>query len=80
VSWNRLQDMGVVGDAKLIWDSQQQGVGLGDGLVFPELLDDHVRLGSIASPEDRPSVRIDEADLVFILPLRVLNRHDHDRP
>src|SRR4051812_41107532 len=60
--------MGVVGDAKLIWDSQQQGVGLGDGLVFPELLDEYVRLGSIATPEDRPGVLIDEADLVFVPP------------
>lgn len=36
---DRFNDMGVVVDAKLVGDGQQQGVGFGDGLVFGELLD-----------------------------------------
>ncbi len=36
--------MGVVVEAELVGDGQQEGVRCGDGLVLPELLDEAVRL------------------------------------
>ena len=49
---DRLDDMRVVVDAELVGHRQQQRVGLGDGLVLLELLDEHVRLGGVAAAED----------------------------
>ena len=63
---NRFDHMRVVGNAQLIGDGQQQRVGLGDSFVFPELLDEVMRLGSIAAAEDRPRPLVDESDLVII--------------
>ena len=40
---DRLDDVGVVVDTELIGDGQQQGVGLGDGFVLRELLDESGR-------------------------------------
>ena len=79
VGQNRLDDMRVVGDAQLVGDGQQQRVGLGDGLVLLELLDQDIRLGGIAAAEDRPGLLVDEADLVLILAARARNRRGRDR-
>src|SRR6202035_1959874 len=53
-----------VGNAQLVRDGQQQRVGLGDGLVLLELFDQGIRLGGVATAEDRARVRVDESDLV----------------
>src|SRR5271168_1402263 len=58
--------MRVVGHAQLVGNGQQQRVGLGDRFVFPELLDQYMRLGGIAAAEDRPGPLVDESDLVII--------------
>jgi hypothetical protein len=55
--------MRVVGHAQLVGDGQQQRVGLGDSFVFPELLDEYLRLGGVAAAEDRPGPLVDESDL-----------------
>src|SRR4029077_17620311 len=65
VGQNRFDHMRVVGNAQLVGDGQQQRVGLGDSFVFPELLDEEMRLGGIAAAEDRPSPLVDESDLVI---------------
>jgi hypothetical protein len=62
---NRLDNMCIVGDTQLIRDRQEQRVGLGDGLVPPELLDEDVRLGGIATAEDCSRLLVDKADLVY---------------
>src|SRR3984957_11871262 len=67
VGQDRFDHMRVVSNAQLVGDGQQQRVGLGDRLVFPELLDQYIRLGSIAAAEDRASPFVDESDLVIIL-------------
>ena len=64
-----LDYMRVVGNAQLIGDGQQQRVGFGDSFVFPELLDECVRLGRVAAAEDRPRPLVDESDLVLFLTL-----------
>ena len=64
---NRLDNMCIVGDAQLIRDRQQQRVGLGDGLVPPELLNEDVRLSGIATTEDCSRLLVDKADLVLFL-------------
>src|SRR5580698_525353 len=67
VGENRLYDMGVVGDAELIGDRQQQSVGFGDRLVRSQLLNERVRLGGIATAEDGPRLLVDKADLILFL-------------
>jgi hypothetical protein len=37
----------------------QQRVGLGDSFIFPEPLDECMRLGGITAAEDRPSPLVD---------------------
>ena len=64
---DRLDDVGVVVDAKLVGHGEQQRVGLGDRFVFLELLDQHIGLGGVAAAENRPRVVAQEADLVFAL-------------
>ena len=59
--------MRVVGNAQLIGNGQEQRVGFGNGFVFPELLDEYIRLGGIAASEDRPSPLVDESDLVIMV-------------
>ena len=59
--------MGVVGDAELVGDGEQQRVGFRDRLVLPELFDQDVRLGGIAAAEDGAGLLVDEADLVGFL-------------
>ena len=39
--------MGIVGNAKLVWNSQQERVGLGDPFVLLQLLDQDIRHGSV---------------------------------
>src|SRR5271155_5622927 len=60
VGENRLDNMGVVGDAELIRHREEQRVGLGDGLVGSELLDENIRLGGVAAAEDRARALADE--------------------
>ena len=62
--------MGVVVDAELVRDGQEQRVGRGDGLVRRELLDQHVGLGGVAAAEDGAGVLVDVADLVLLASVR----------
>ena len=64
---DRLDDMRAICDPQLIGDGQKQRVGLRDGLVLSELLDEAVRFGGVAAAEDRPSLLVDKADLVLFL-------------
>src|ERR1700692_3853396 len=48
---HRLDDVGVVIDAELIWYRQQQRVGFGDGFVKLKLFDQNVRLRGVAAAE-----------------------------
>ena len=50
---DRLDDMHVVVDTELIGHGEQHRVSLGDRFVHLELLDQHIRLGGVAPPEDR---------------------------
>ena len=59
--------MGIVGDAELVGDGQQQRVGFRDGLVLFQLLDQDVRLGGIAAAEDRLGLRGNKPDLVVLV-------------
>src|ERR1039458_2852259 len=61
---NGFHDMGVVFNAELVGDGEQEGVGLGDRLVFPELGDQNIRLRGVTAAEDRACVFFDETDLV----------------
>ena len=65
--------MRIVGDTQLIRDRQQQSVGLGDGLVLPELLDEDVRLSGIAPAEDCSRLLVDKADFVLFLGMISVN-------
>jgi len=56
---DRFDDMGVVVDAKLVGDGQEQRVGFRDGLVLLQLFDKGIRLGGITAAEDRPSPLVD---------------------
>ncbi len=67
MSQNRFNDMRIVSDAQLVRDRQEEGVGLRDSFVLFQLLDENVRLGGIASTEDRPGLLVNEADLVPLL-------------
>ena len=64
---DRLDDVGVIVDTELIGDGQEQCVGLGDGLVLRELLDEGNRLGGVAAAKDRSRVVAEEADGVVVL-------------
>ena len=63
---DRLDDVGVVVDAELIGDGQQQRVSLGDGFVLGELFDQRVRLGGVAAAKNGPGVVAEKADLVLV--------------
>src|SRR3569833_2793040 len=65
VRQDRLDHVRIVGAAQLIGDREQQRIGLGDGLILLELLDQNLRLGGVAAAEDRARVGVDEADLVL---------------
>src|ERR1700684_4316803 len=65
---DRLQNMHVVSNAKLIGHGQQQRIRFGDSFIFLELLDRYVRRGGVASAKNCPRVSVDKADLVLILP------------
>src|SRR5580704_8562418 len=64
---HRLDDMGVVIDAELIWYRQQKRVGFGDGFVKLELFDKNVRLRGVAAAEHGAPVVAEEADRVCAL-------------
>jgi hypothetical protein len=59
--------VGVVLDAELVRDGEEQGVGRLDRRVLGQLPDEDVGLRGIGSPEDRLRLRVDVADLVLIL-------------
>src|SRR3954452_14510108 len=48
-----LDEVGVVVDAELVGDREQEGVGRGDGLVLRELLDQRLRLTGVGLAEPR---------------------------
>ena len=56
VGQDRFDHMGVVVDAELVGDGQQQRVGLGDRFVLLQLLDQDIGLGGVAAAEDRPGL------------------------
>src|SRR5690606_8468599 len=60
---HRLQHVGVVVDAELVRDGDEQRVGGGDRLVLGKLLDQPVRLAGVALAEARPTT-LQVADLV----------------
>src|SRR5690349_15538352 len=62
---DRLDDMGIVGDAELVGDGEEQRIGLSDRFVLLELLDEHLGLRGIAASEDRARPLVDETDLVL---------------
>ena len=64
---DRLDDVRVVGNAQLVGDGQQQRVGLGDSFVLLQLFDKDVRLGGVATAENRPGLFVDEADVVLLV-------------
>src|SRR5271163_4473826 len=59
--------MRIVGDAQLIGHGQEQGIGLRDSFILLQLLNEDVRVGGIASTEDRSRLLVDVADLVGFL-------------
>ena len=65
-SKDRFHDVHVVLNIKLVWDGEQEGVGLCDGHVLLELLDEHVWLGSVATVKDRSGCRVQVAQLIFL--------------
>jgi hypothetical protein len=67
VGENRFDNMCIVGDTQLVRDGQQQRVGLGDGLILLELLDEDVGRGGVAPTKDGWGRIADEANLVGIL-------------
>ncbi len=64
---DRLDDVGVVVDAELVGHSEEERIGFGDGLVFLQLFDEHVRLRGIAAAEHGAPVVTEEADRVRAL-------------
>jgi hypothetical protein len=54
---DRFDDVGIVVDAELVRDRQQQRIGFGDGFVLLELRDEGVRLGGIAASKWRAPFR-----------------------
>src|SRR6185437_10076418 len=62
---DRLDDMGVVGDPELIGYGEQQRIGLGDGLVLFQLLDQDGRLGGVAAAEHGARIGFDIAELIL---------------
>lgn len=56
--------MDVVGDAQGVGDGQQKRVGLLNGLVLRELLNELVRLGGIAAAKDGTAALLDKSDFV----------------
>src|SRR5580698_81074 len=64
---NCLHDVHIVGNAELIWNGEQERVGLRNCFVFPKLLDENVRLSSIAAAEDCPRLFVKETDLVLFV-------------
>jgi len=70
VNKDRLYQVCVVGDAELVGDGDQNGVGFGDRLVLAKLFHQNVGLGDVAAAEDRPARLAEEADLVGILAAR----------
>src|SRR6476646_414747 len=59
--------MRIVGDTKLVWDGQQQSVRLDDCLIFPKLFDKRIRLGSVATAEDRSRLLVQKANFVLVV-------------
>ena len=64
---DRLDDVGVIVDTKLIRDGQEQCVSLCDSFVFRELLDENVRLGGVAAAKNGSCAVAEEADSVVVL-------------
>src|SRR3954462_13850482 len=64
---NRLDDVGVVVDTELVGDGQEQCVGLCDGFVFRQLLDELVRHVGVAAAKDGARVVAEVANRVLAL-------------
>ena len=63
---NCLQNMRAVGNTQLVRDGKQQCIGFGDRVVFSELLNEHIRLRSIATAKHCTRI-INVADLIVFL-------------
>ena len=59
--------MRVVGNVELIWNRQQDRIGLGNFLIFPKLLDENIRFSSVHTTEDCLCVSVNKADFVLFL-------------
>src|SRR5260221_10337219 len=64
---DRPDDVGVIVDAELIGDGQEQCISFCDGLVLRELLDEGDRLGGVAAAKYGSCVVAEEADGVVVL-------------
>src|SRR5262249_53443253 len=64
---DRVDDVRVVVDPELIGDRQQYRVGRTDGFVSLELIDEDVRLGSVAATKDGPLATAEKSDLVLAI-------------
>ena len=51
----------------MVWNGEQERVGLGDRLVLSKLLDENVRFSSVTAAEDRPCVFVKEPDFIAVL-------------
>ena len=60
--------MGVVRNAELVGNGEQQGVGLANRLIASELFDQGVWLSRVAPPEDGSCVLVNEPDLILLVP------------
>ena len=63
---NCFQNMNIVSNPQLVRHGQQQRVCRGNRLVFPQLLDQNIRLCRVATAENRPYV-VDDGNLVVLL-------------
>jgi hypothetical protein len=67
VPQDALDGVGVVVDAELVRNGEQDRVGRGDGRVRRQLPDENLGLGGVGAAEDRSRVLVDVADLVVLL-------------
>src|SRR5271169_2772760 len=64
---DRLDDVDVVVDTKLIRDSQEQRVSLSDRFVSGELFNEDIGLGGVAAAKNGPRVVAKQADRIVVL-------------
>lgn len=70
---NCFHHMHVVGHAQLVWNRKQDGIGLGDRLVFSQLLDENIRFSSVAATKDCSSICVEQADVIVSVAIVVVS-------